>query len=292
MAKKTIDAATAKTLKNLGINATTEEEAHKKLVMALEREGIEGMEDESLATLIDMADGFLNENSTDDEEDDIEELDDEVEDLDDEEDDDEEEGAYEKQMDELAAEVKAEEGGDDDEDDDEEEVVELKKVKKAKKVKDEQPKVRKATKRGLKLDPKNIASDREVLDGLRAMFSEDYMFDWLKTFGVTVKHIGKNGRRGVISLENLVQHNDGKVTCNLFLLIMAKQTEVLDELGIEYYVNSMNFPSLKCVTLEEVQEIVEKIRPYIEKTVIGIDKRLGTNRKKMEENLKKKTTKK
>lgn len=78
MAKK-IDAFTAKTLKNLGINAKTEEEARKKLLAVLEKEGIEGMEGESLGALIDMADGFLNDNSEVEDEDEIEELDDEVE---------------------------------------------------------------------------------------------------------------------------------------------------------------------------------------------------------------------
>lgn len=53
-------------MKNLGITAKTEKEACDKLIAALEEEGIKGMEDESLAALIDMADGILG-----DEEDDI-----------------------------------------------------------------------------------------------------------------------------------------------------------------------------------------------------------------------------
>ena len=65
-APKKINAAQAKTLKNLGITAKTEKEACDKLIAALEKEGIKGMEDESLAALIDMADGILGSDEVED----------------------------------------------------------------------------------------------------------------------------------------------------------------------------------------------------------------------------------
>lgn len=64
-----INAVTKRTLKNFGIIANTEKEAHEKLVAALKEEGIEmEYEYESLAALIDMADGLLgNDESEEDE---------------------------------------------------------------------------------------------------------------------------------------------------------------------------------------------------------------------------------
>ena len=299
MAKK-IDAATAKTLKNLGITAKTEEEARKKLVEALEKEGIEGMEDESLAALIDMADGFLNDGESDTE--------DEVE----EETADETEADTDEEMDELADEVEAEEAEEeaeetadeteDEEPEAEEEAEEEKPAKPAKKTtpakkekvaKEKAEKPAKATKkqttssRGQKLDPKNNEEDRKVFDDIKKMFGKDYCFDYVKSNGATVKYVGKNGKRGVILVENLTRHSNGTITCNLFLLTMAKQTEVLDEMGIDYTICWTKAPMMKNITLEEVNEILEKVFETITGSVVKIDKRLGDNRKKMEENLQK-----
>ena len=279
MAKK-LSTELVKTLKNLGITAKTEEEAHKKLVAALEKEGIEGMEDESLAALIDMADGFLND--SDDEAEEVEDTD--------------------AEMDELADEVEDEES-DDDEPEEEEEPEEdeepeeepekpAKKEKVAKSKKEEKAEkpakaVKTTSSRGQKLDPKNNPEDRKVLDEIKAMFGDDYSFDYVKSNGATVKHIGKNGKRGVVLIENLTKHNNGTVTCNLYLLTMTKQTDILDEMNIDYSLCWTKAPMMKSITLEEVKEILEKVFETITGAVVKIDKRLGDNRKKMEENLKK-----
>lgn len=67
--RKKIDDSLARELERLGFFAKTEDEACKKLVAALEKEGIKGMEGESLTALIDMAEGFVNESdSIDDDE--------------------------------------------------------------------------------------------------------------------------------------------------------------------------------------------------------------------------------
>jgi len=125
MAKK-LDAGVAKQLKALGIKkVTTEEDAKKKLCEILEKEGIEGMDDESLDTLIGMVESFVSEEpETDDNE--LEEAD-ETEEVEDDE---------ETEADELAEEVEAEDAAeeetDDEEEDDEEPEDEVKKpVKKA-----------------------------------------------------------------------------------------------------------------------------------------------------------------
>lgn len=299
MAKK-IDAKLEKRIKALGINAKSEEDARKKLVAKLEKEGIEGMEEEDLENLIDMVESFVEDDDDTEEDVDTEETSE-----DDEEDDD---------IEDLADEVEAEEADDseeddeDDEEDDEEEDEEpapapKKASKKAEPKKSEKPAKKAAekpaketkkaepkkttSKRGVKLDPKNNENDREAFNELQELFGEGYQLDWLSSFGLTVKHIGKNGKRGVLTLENATKHDDGRITCNLYLLTMTKETEKLDELGIDYELCWTKAPFMKGITFEEALDILKKVFEIITGFASTVDKRLGDNRKKMEDNLKK-----
>ena len=288
MAKK-MDSKLEKRIKALGINAKNEEDARKKLLAKLEKEGIEGMEEEDTKSLIEMVESFVeedvNDNSEEDsEEDEIEELANEIEeetetsDEEDEDDSEEEEDSEE--------EVETEEDSDEDEDDSEEEEEKPAKVQ-SKKKESKKTEPKKTSKRGVKLDPKNNKEDREVFDELKNLFGEGYQLDWLSSYGLTVKHIGKNGKRGVLTLENATKHDDGRITCNLYLLTMTKETEKLDELGIEYELCWTKAPFMKGITLDEAIEILKKVFEIITGFVSIVDKRLGDNRKKMEENLKK-----
>ena len=293
MAKK-INEELAKTLKNLGITAKTEEEARKKLIAALEKEGIEGMEDESLSVLMDMADGFLGS----EEEDEIEETEDEVEDSDEEMD----ELADEVENEETEAEAEVEDEAETEDEVETEEKVETESKKKPSAAKTkkknetkskeskeskESPKPKKSGSRGVKLDPKNNPEDRKELLEIKDMFGENYTLDYVNTNGATVKYAGKNGKRGAVKVENLTKHNNGTVTANLYLLTMNKQTDVLDELNIDYELCWTKCPMIKSVTIEEIKEIIKSVLDVISEAVTKIDKRLGNNRKKMEENLKK-----
>lgn len=297
MAKK-IDAKLEKRIKALGINAKSEDDARKKLVAKLEKEGIEGMEEEDLENLIDMVESFVEDDDDTEEDVDTEETSE-----DDDEDDD---------IEDLADEVEAEEADDseeddeDDEEDDEEEDEEpapKKTSKKAEPKKSEKPAKKAAekpaketkkaepkkttSKRGVKLDPKNNEDDREAFNKLQELFGEGYQLDWLSSFGLTVKHIGKNGKRGVLTLENATKHDDGRITCNLYLLTMTKETEKLDELGIDYELCWTKAPFMKGITFEEALDILKKVFEIITGFASTVDKRLGDNRKKMEDNLKK-----
>ena len=298
MAKK-IDAALAKQLKNIGITAKTEDDAREKLLKALEKEGIEGMEEESTDTLIEMVESFKLTDDPEPEE---------------EEEETEEESDDDAEANELADEVEAEDAEDEEEpeeDDDTEEEVEEEETpapapKKAEKKaaaapkKAETPKkeakkaapakketAAKAKKRGNKLDPRNVEADREPLQPIIDMFGDEYDVDWLTSNGGTIKHAGKNGKRGVVSIENLTRQEDGEVTCNLYLLTMKNETNVLEEKGIEYQLCWTKAPMMKCITLTEVKEILEQVFENITGAVKKIDKRLGENRKKMEESLQK-----
>ena len=293
MAKK-IDAKLEKRLKTLGITAKSEDDARKKLVAKLEKEGIEGMEEEDLENLIDMVESFVEDDNDTEENDDVDTEETSEEESDDDEDDD---------IEDLADEVEAEEAEEDDEEEDEEPTPK-KASKKAEPKKEEKPakkaaekpakketkkaEPKKATsKRGVKLDPKNNEDDREAFNELQELFGDGYQLDWLSSFGLTVKHIGKNGKRGVLTLENATKHDDGRITCNLYLLTMTKETEKLDELGIDYELCWTKAPFMKGITLEKALDILKKVFEIITGFASTVDKRLGDNRKKMEDNLKK-----
>ena len=129
---------------------------------------------------------------------------------------------------------------------------------------------------------------------MKKLFGEGYNYAWLSSFGVTIKHVGKNGSRGIVTIENCTKLDDGNVRCNLYLLTMAKQTDKLDELGLDYGICWSGAPYMKGIILDEIVEVLEKLYDDITSFVTTVDKRLGDNRKKMEENLKssgKKTTK-
>ncbi len=64
---KEIDAAIAKKLKNVGITAEFEDDARAKLLRVLEKEGIEGMDEEFTETLIELIESVEFSNDVDDE---------------------------------------------------------------------------------------------------------------------------------------------------------------------------------------------------------------------------------
>ena len=285
MAKK-IDAALAKKLKDLKITAKTEDEARKKLLAILEKEGVEGMDDEDTDTLIDMVDSFVdNDVEEPDETDEVEEEVDETEETE------EEPKEEEKKPAKKAAPAKKKT---------EEKPAKKETTKKTTKTtekpakKEAKTEEKKTSKRGKRLDPKNVAADRKEFDALKKLFGEGYNYAWLSSFGVTIKHVGKNGSRGIVTIENCTKLDDGNVRCNLYLLTMAKQTDKLDELGLDYGICWSGAPYMKGIILDEIVEVLEKLYDDITSFVTTVDKRLGDNRKKMEENLKssgKKTTK-
>ena len=159
---------------------------------------------------------------------------------------------------------------------------------------DKAPKAEKAekkvSKRGTKIDPKNNEEDRKVFDCLHELFPEDeYIYAWVSSAGVTIKHRGKNSQRAMVLIENCSRQADDSIKCNLYLLTFNKQTEVLEQAGIEYEVCWSGAPFIKGTTLAAAVETIKTLMPYITATVQKIDKRLGENRAKMEESLAKKS---
>lgn len=353
-----LNAAAAKRVKALNINAKTEEEAREKLLEILVENGIEGMEDEELDTLLDIAESFVeDDNSGDDEEQTEEEENDE---LAEEVEEEEEEEKPKKSAKKASKKVEEPEEEEEDEDEEEEEdegdefadmdrtalkayikdneleitvkksmsdddireairaeveedkpapaktkaatktvekpaaakKEEKKPAAKTEKKADKKEAKPAAGKRGAKLDPKNNEDDREVFDALKELFPEDeYVYAWVASAGVTIKHKGKNSQRSMVLIENCSKQADGSIKCNLYLLTFTKLTEVLDEAGIDYEKCWSGAPLIKGIALDEAVEIITGLMEQITATVKKIDKKLGDNRKKMEENLDKKSPK-
>lgn len=348
-----MNAATAKRVKALKINAKNEEEAREKLLEILVENGIEGMEEEETDTLLDIAESFVeDDNSGDDEEQTEEEENDELaeeveeeeeekpkkpakkafkkveEPEEEEEEEDEDEGDEFAEMDrtalkayikdnELDITVKKSMTDDDireliraevveEEEEDEKpapkskastktaEKAAPKKEDKKAPAKSEKKAEKKETKpaagkRGTKLDPKNNEDDRKAFAPLKKLFPEsEYAYAWVASAGVTIKHKGKNSQRSMVLIENCSKQADGSIKCNLYLLTFTKQTEVLDKAGIDYEPCWSGAPLIKGITLDEAIEIITDLMEHITATVQKIDKKLGENRKKMEENLDKK----
>lgn len=143
-----------------------------------------------------------------------------------------------------------------------------------------------AGKRGTKLDPKNNEDDRKAFAPLKKLFPEsEYAYAWVASAGVTIKHKGKNSQRSMVLIENCSKHADGSIKCNLYLLTFTKQTDILDKAGIDYEPCWSGAPLIKGITLDEAIEIITDLMEHIMATVQKIDKKLGENRKKMEESL-------
>ena len=285
MAKKELSAVLAKRLNAMGIKVKTDDEARKKLLKVLSDNGIDGMEDETIDVLIDMAESFVEDETSEEEEKSEEE---EAEELAEETDDDE---AEEEEVD------------DEVEDEEEEKPAPKKSTKKAAPVKKEVKKAvkkeaaeKKVSKRGTKLNPKGNEDDRQYFEPLKKLFPErDYLYAWVASSGVTIKNKGKNSNRSMVLIENCSLKDKGQITCNLYLLTFTKNTEILDEKGIEYETCWSGAPLIKNITFEEAIEIINAVFDEIVSSVSKIDKKLGENRKKMEDSLKKsdkKSTKK
>ena len=150
---------------------------------------------------------------------------------------------------------------------------------------------KKISKRGQKLDPKNNEEDRKAFEALHELFpEEEYLYAWVASAGVTIKHKGKNSQRAMVLIENCSKQADESIKCNLYLPTFSKQTDVLDEagIGLDYEICWSGAPFMKGITMDLAVEIIKTLMPNITATVQKIDKRLGDNRAKMEESLSKK----
>ena len=167
--------------------------------------------------------------------------------------------------------------------------VAKKEVKEAKKT-TAKPAEKAATKKGTRLNPKNNEEDRAAFDFLKKYFPEsEYLYAWIAA-GLTIKYKGKNSNRSIIGVENCFVKGEGKkavMTCNVYLMLFNGKDEILEKAEIEFEKCWSGAPMLKSVESSELIEIIETLLPDMERMVKTVDKKLGDNRKKMEDNLKK-----
>lgn len=352
MATKKMNDQMSKRIKALGINTTSEDEARKRLLDILEKNGIEGMEEEDLITLVEIAESFVDENGSTDPDPEPET---------------EEEtpsaGETEEELDQLAKEAEAEAESEEEPEEAKEEdklatmdrkalkkyitanelEITVKKsmtdddirdaIRKAEAVEPveesepeaeaaekpaEEPKANKAKakvaksekkekkeekkeekkaggkKRNIKLNPKNNEEDRKhFLDRLSGIFPEsDYGYDWISNAGVTIKFKGANSQHAICGIEGCNLMPDGEIKCNLYFLTMKKDTEILDNMDIEYKRSWSGSPYLLGITMTDAIALLTQVLDTCTAKLKKSDKNLGDNRAKMEENLKKKVVKK
>lgn len=344
MAKVTLTKEQTKRLNALGVSTKSEDAARKGLIKLLSDNDIDGMDDEDIDTLLDLAESVIEpegagaeaeeeaEEETSTEETEAEELAEEAEEEAEEETEEEketeeaEEGDEFDEMDrsELKKYIKSnnldvkvlKNDSDDDlrdkiraavaESEGEEEEAEeekaapaksekkapaAKKAAPAKKAATDKTSEKKPSKRGVKLDPQNNPEDLEFLkEQLSSVFPEDeFVFDAVKSAGVTVKHKGQNSKRGTVLIENCSRQADGSVKCNLYFLTLTKNTDVLEKAEIEYEVCWNGAPFVKGTTLTEAVSMIDSVKEFLTAQVKKIDKKLGENRAKMEEGLAKKS---
>jgi chemotaxis protein histidine kinase CheA len=345
MAKQTkMNAELAKRVKELGINAKSEEDAREKLLDILTENGIEGMEEEDTDTLIEIAESFVEETQTAEEEADESEVEEQTEEeeaeelaeeaaeeeaaeeSDEAEEETEEEEAEEEEAEEVeeeadeydemdrkelkkfiadnGLEVKVTKSKSDDDIRDEvrnamadKEVASKKEEKKnakkeekkssKKEEKSEEKPAKKSARKITKLSPKENKDDRQFFNFLKKVFPDgEYEFAWV-TGGVSVKYVGKNGRRNIMSAKNCSMQENGNIKCNVYLPTLCKKTEVLDNANLDYSICFSGDPFLNGVILQDIVSVFEDLKDEMLGVVKKIDKKLGDNREKMEKELEK-----
>lgn len=113
-----------------------------------------------------------------------------------------------------------------------------------------------------KLNPKNDLNDRTAFDVFHALFPEnEFTYAWLATNGVTIKYPATRPQRGIVTLENCTLRPDGSITCNMYLLTMAKQTSILEERNIPYKPCWTGAPSMNGITFDRALEILHDLKP-------------------------------
>ena len=326
MAKINLTKEQVKRLNTLNISTKSDDAARKGIIELLAKNDVDGMDDEDMDTLLDLAESLIipaTEAPAADDDAEAQELakeaEEEAAEAEEEETEEEEtaEGdefadmdrtALKKYIKENELEVKVFKGDSDDDirnkiraaltapaaEEEKEPEVPAKKTAPAKKAaaKPAAKKAEKAptAKRGVKLDPQNNPDDLKVLvDAMSAIFPEDeFKYDAVKSAGVTIKHKGQNSNRALVLIENCSRQADGSIKCNLYFLTLTKNLEVLDNADIAYEKCWSGAPFIKGTTLAESVEMVSAVKDSLTARVKKIDKRLGENRAKMEEGLAKK----
>lgn len=250
MAKVTLTKEQVKRLNALNISTKSDDAARQGIIDLLAKNDVDGMDDEDMDTLLDLAESLIpeapaaaaEEESEEDaeakelaqeaEEEESAEEESEEETAEGDEFDDMDRTALKKYIKENELEVKVLKKDSDDDirakiraaltapaaEEEEKPAAPAKKAAPAAKKAEAKPADKKAekkaptAKRGVKLDPQNNPEDLKVLvDALSEIFPEDeFKYDAVKSAGVTIKHKGQNSNRALVLIENCSRQADRK----------------------------------------------------------------------------------
>lgn len=290
---KTIEAS----LKKLGITTKNEDDARKQLLQRLEEAGIDGMDEETTESLIDMVASFVDDEPENEAPEDPAA----------------EEG--EALADEAEEEEEAEEADDDELDDDEEPAPapakkapakkaaapakkeaskpapkkeKEEKAAPAKKAKKEEKKPKKND-RGVRLRPDQSEADLAVFKKVWGKLFPEKDYDYkVVTLGVNIKNRGSNSRQSALLVENMYVKEGRPAECTVYLMTMNNQQskDMLDEANVNWEECWNGTPMLKGIPVVDAVEVVTEFLDKIKTVLSNSDKRLGKNREKMEADLK------
>lgn len=277
-----------KRLTELGYAGDGEEDAVKKfLVSFLEKNELEGTDEQDIDSLLDIAELFEVEETEE------EETEEETEEMEDDGDDEEMEEETEEEEEEEETEEEEEE------DFSKEEIKE----KPKKNSKEEKPLSKKrVTKAGLTAFSWDDEKSKKILAPILSYFPTKNGFEVCKLKrGFTIRQLGKNAKITVCAFDRLRMNFDEKYAIGAFFVHKVKTAEDLvkilpkkfSDYNIAKFPGEHN-PSIRSITSVEVAEILEKSK-LIENSLIkakAVDKKLGENSKKLYDSLTKENTSK
>lgn len=247
-------------LEKVGVKgAKTEGDARKKLLKILSDNDIEDVDDETTKDLIEMAEAFY-EGEVEEEEEELEEEE------------------SEEELEEISDEVEEKHN--------KKQAKTVKAVNKANKGKAAIP-AKTTAKPAVK--KKAVKIDTEIYVPLHKSFPEDkFEYNYLAKGGVSIKFIGKNSKKVVMTYDNL-SHVEAEVTGDVFFLKgIPKLDSFLEGQDTSKSWSGRTF--VKKLTIKQIAKLITKeFKEAIMSKVDKSDKTLGANRDKMESGLKGKT---
>lgn len=269
-------------------DVTTREEATEKMVEFLEANEIDDLDNVPFEELVSMTE-VMYEGSDDESED----LADEVEEEDQEEEEEDQEDETEEEDEDLEDEEKEEE----EEDNEPKTKVKSKTKAKTESKTETKEKTKSSPKRkNRKLDPKNNPEDAKKFDKListiKDQFSDhNFEFNFIANGGLTVKFLGENSKRAFFSFDS-PKNKDGVISARVYFPTIKDEQKIRDLFDNQYEVKpdwSDNI-LVRDIGLTELVEFFEEKSDELQtllKNFGAKDSKLGKNRDKMEEELKK-----
>ena len=279
---------------------TTVEEARKEMIAYLNKQEIDDVDEETYEELYDMVEAIYDdtdaaldaaaeevEDEEEDEVDDSEEEDDDEDDDEDEVDDSEEEDDSDEvddEVDDLEDTAEKEEKAND--------KVQKKTETTAKKATEKKEKAKGTKKPSKRLNPLENKEDAARYDELKKVLGADFEYNFIANGGVSIKYLGKNSKKVFLSFDSPKVDKDGEVVGRVYLS-SVKDEEVLQELFGEDIETKKSWSGNILIIGMSISDLASSLKTNkkafddVIHNLTKKDEKLGKNRAKMEEDLKK-----